>query len=159
VQRGPSCTPCELRAGTAADNRRQRAPGKWIDFSLFGHQIVCHWVGKDYKAPEFYNPVGGDEVSPPLGRVLSDGEAERAMTPRMLARCQVPVPHFGIVLDQERFHDLAKRVESAGIAFVIPVRLRRVHRYLRLSLIARLRMAAADAAIQGAAGGAVDHVL
>ena len=36
--------------------------GKWIDFSLYGHQIVCHWVGGDYKAPEFYSPVGGDEV-------------------------------------------------------------------------------------------------
>ena len=23
---------------------------------------MCHFVGERYKAPEFYNPVGGDEV-------------------------------------------------------------------------------------------------
>ena len=45
-------------------------PDKWIDFCLYGHQIVCHWVGHNYKAAEHFNPVGGDEV---------------------------PVPHFGIV--------------------------------------------------------------
>jgi len=38
------------------------APGKWIDFSLYGHQIVCHWVGTDYRATEYFNPVDGDEV-------------------------------------------------------------------------------------------------
>ena len=50
---------------TLSLNVRYRAcmrTGKWIDFSLYGHQIVCHWVGGDYKAPEFYSPVGGDEV-------------------------------------------------------------------------------------------------
>ena len=65
---------------------------------------MCHWVGKDYKAPEFYNPVGGDEVSPLQGRALILGRAlralckagpygavERAVTPRMLAR-YVPGP-------------------------------------------------------------------
>jgi hypothetical protein len=35
-------------------------PGKWVDYSLNGHQIVCHWVGKDYKAPDYYNPVDGE---------------------------------------------------------------------------------------------------
>jgi len=34
---------------------------------------------------------------------------------------QVPVPHFGIVLDHDNFHELAKRVEAAGIKFVVPV--------------------------------------
>jgi extradiol dioxygenase family protein len=55
---------------------------------------VCHWVGNDYKAPEYYNPVGGDDV---------------------------PVPHFGIVLDKAQFHELAQRIQAAGVKFVIPV--------------------------------------
>ena len=38
------------------------------------------------------------------------------------AHMQVPVPHFGIVLDHDNFHELAKRVEAAGIKFVVPVR-------------------------------------
>jgi len=25
---------------------------------------VCHWVGDDYKAPEYFNPMDGDEVRP-----------------------------------------------------------------------------------------------
>ena len=37
-------------------------PGKWIDFSLGGHQIVCHFVGEHYKGIDYYNPVGQDEV-------------------------------------------------------------------------------------------------
>mmetsp|Transcript_30648 Transcript_30648/g.98637 ORF Transcript_30648/g.98637 Transcript_30648/m.98637 type:complete len:169 (-) Transcript_30648:168-674(-) len=73
------------------------SPGKWIDFSLFGHQLVCHFVGKDYKAPEFFNPVGGDEV---------------------------PVPHFGLVLEKEAFHSLAERLDKAGVQFVIRPQLR-----------------------------------
>ena len=40
-------------------------------------------------------------------------------------RCrQVPVPHFGIVLDVDNFHQLAGRVAAAGIPFVIAVRKR-----------------------------------
>ncbi len=38
------------------------SPGKWVDFSLNGHQIVCHWVGNEYNAVDYYNPVDGDEV-------------------------------------------------------------------------------------------------
>ena len=32
---------------------------KWQDFSLHGHQIVCHWVGNDYRCTDYYNPVDG----------------------------------------------------------------------------------------------------
>lgn len=40
----------------------RRDDNKWQDYSLFGHQLVAHWVGKDYRCPDFYNPVDGDEV-------------------------------------------------------------------------------------------------
>lgn len=74
-----------------------RSSTKWQDFSLHGHQIVCHWVGNDYKCMDYYNPVDGDEV---------------------------PVPHAGLALTVEQFHALAERVTNAGIEFIIPPHLR-----------------------------------
>ncbi len=68
-----------------------RSSEEWIDFNLFGHQIVAHLV--EDKAPP-----------PPTNAV--DGH-------------HVPVPHFGIVLDLEGFDALAARVAEAGTAFVI----------------------------------------
>ena len=41
------------------------------DYSLNGHQLVCHFVGASYRCPDFFNPVDGDEV---------------------------PVPHFGLAV-------------------------------------------------------------
>lgn len=40
----------------------RRSEEKWQDYSLNGHQIVCHYVGENYRCPDFYNPVDGDEV-------------------------------------------------------------------------------------------------
>jgi len=74
-----------------------RSSEKWQDYSLHGHQIVCHWVGNDYRCQDFYNPVDGDEV---------------------------PVPHFGLALTVEQFHALADRVRKAGIEFIIEPHLR-----------------------------------
>lgn len=36
-----------------------RSSEKWQDFALHGHQIVCHWVGNDYRCVDYYNPVDG----------------------------------------------------------------------------------------------------
>ena len=36
----------------------------------------------------------------------------------------VPVPHFGVALTVEQFHDLAQRVEAAGIPFILQPHLR-----------------------------------
>eukprot|EP00977_Amphora_coffeiformis_P013485 scaffold3571_cov176-Amphora_coffeaeformis.AAC.1 len=74
-----------------------RSSAKWQDYSLHGHQIVAHWVGNDYRCIDYYNPVDGDEV---------------------------PVPHTGLCLTVDQFHDLAKRVEEAGIEFIIKPHLR-----------------------------------
>lgn len=73
------------------------SPGKWIDFSLHGHQIVCHWVGADYRCPDFYNPVDGDEV---------------------------PVPHFGLALQLDEWQALKGRLERAGTKFIVKPTLR-----------------------------------
>jgi len=78
-----------------AEGRRDQ--NKWQDYSINGHQLVCHWVGEDYRCPDFYNPVDGDEV---------------------------PVPHFGLVLTEDQFHDLADKVQKAGIEFIIKPHIR-----------------------------------
>lgn len=67
---------------------RRAIDDKWQDYSLYGHQLVCHYVGKDYRGMDFYNPVDGDEV---------------------------PVAHFGVVLNENDFHSLAKTIQKAGM--------------------------------------------
>ena len=74
-----------------------RSSEKWQDYSLGGHQIVCHFAGNDYRCIDYYNPVDGDEV---------------------------PVPHYGLALSVEEFHKLAERVRKAGIEFIIEPTLR-----------------------------------
>ena len=68
----------------------------WIDFDFFGHQLALHV--RDTGAPE-------------LGTTEVDGKP-------------VPLPHFGVVLDMERWHSLAERLRSAGMDFVIEPYLR-----------------------------------
>lgn len=74
-----------------------RSSEKWQDYSLNGHQIVCHWVGEDYRCQDYFNPVDGDEI---------------------------PVPHFGLALTEEEFHAMADRLKNAGVEFIIKPHLR-----------------------------------
>src|SRR6476661_1248757 len=69
-----------------------RSADHWVDFDLYGHQIVAH-LAPDRIPPRVTNPVD---------------------------REQVPVPHFGVVLDKGRWTRLAERLTSAGVNFVIP---------------------------------------
>jgi len=69
-----------------------RSSEEWIDFNLFGHQIVAHLKHGMEAKPAHHNPV--------------DGHA-------------VPVPHFGVVLTMPEWEELAGRVRSAGVNFVI----------------------------------------
>jgi len=68
-----------------------RSADEWVDFDLYGHQIVAHL------APEVVRRRTSNEV---------DGE-------------NVPVPHFGVVLPIEEWKALAERLEAAGTDFVI----------------------------------------
>ena len=72
--------------------REGRSADHWVDFDLFGHQIVAH-VAPEGVRKRATNPVDGEEV---------------------------PVPHFGLVLPMEEWKALAGRLESAGVEFVIP---------------------------------------
>ena len=70
-----------------------RSSEHWIDFDLYGHQLVCHLVeGQPADQAAEHNPVDGH---------------------------QVPVPHFGVVLDMPEWDALAARLREAGKRFVI----------------------------------------
>lgn len=72
-----------------------REDERWIDWNLHGHQFVTHLAPG--RAEQAHNAVDGHDV---------------------------PVPHFGLLLDTEDFHDLAARLRHAGTDFVIEPYLR-----------------------------------
>ncbi len=69
----------------------------WIDLDFFGHQITAHRLAPAGQPREPLATAGENPV---------DGK-------------QVPIPHFGAVLAWDAWHELAKRLEDAGVAFVI----------------------------------------
>tara|TARA_R110000772_G_scaffold52955_1_gene121255 strand:- start:14921 stop:15349 length:429 start_codon:yes stop_codon:yes gene_type:complete len=68
-----------------------RSSSHWIDFNLYGHQIVTH-LDKDAKPQVMINPVDGEDV---------------------------PVPHFGVVLTRKQWESLAERLKDHDINFLI----------------------------------------
>ena len=68
-----------------------RSDTNWIDFNLFGHQIVAHLQTGKSKV-NASNPVDGHDV---------------------------PIPHFGVILPMDEWHKLAERARAAGVEFVI----------------------------------------
>lgn len=73
-----------------------RSAAEWIDFDLFGHQIVAHLTQTAKPHVQDHNPVDGHDV---------------------------PVPHFGVVLPWETFWNLAKKLENR-VQFVIAPHIR-----------------------------------
>lgn len=67
-----------------------RSDERWVDFDFFGHQVVAHL--SDDASPKMSNPVDGHDV---------------------------PVPHFGVVLDWDGWHALVDRLRTAEVAFAI----------------------------------------
>ena len=68
-----------------------RSSDQWIDFDLFGHQIVAH-LDPTARAVQVANEVDGHHV---------------------------PVPHFGVVLTMADWEALSERVAAAGVRFGI----------------------------------------
>jgi len=85
--------------GSLLGCREGRSSDAWVDFDFFGHQLVCHVVV----------PVGA--TPPELTSNPVDGH-------------DVPVPHFGLVLEMETWEALARHLQSAGVDFVIAPHLR-----------------------------------
>jgi uncharacterized protein len=68
-----------------------RSSEEWVDFDLYGHQVVAHL------APDQCGEVSRNDV---------DGDA-------------VPVRHFGVVLSMPEWEKLSRRLEAAGTKFII----------------------------------------
>ena len=71
---------------------RGREADDWIDLNFFGHQLVLHQVTDHSSSVRGSNPVDGEDI---------------------------PVPHFGVVLEWEAFDGLVAQLSAAGQAFLI----------------------------------------
>ena len=71
--------------------REGRSSDRWVDFDLYGHQLVAH-LDDAARSAAASNPVDGHDV---------------------------PVPHFGVVLTMADWRALADRLTAAGTAFGI----------------------------------------
>ncbi len=76
--------------------REGRSDDTWVDFDLYGHQIVAHLV-PHHHVTAHHNTVEEQDV---------------------------PVPHFGIVFGMAEWRVLAQRLREAGVRFVIEPRIR-----------------------------------
>lgn len=72
-----------------------RSSPEWVDFDFHGHQIVAHLAPETESVAT--NPVDGENV---------------------------PVRHFGVILDLASWRALADRLEAAGVDFIIPPQVR-----------------------------------
>jgi extradiol dioxygenase family protein len=88
----------EARAfyGGVLECEEGRSSDHWIDFNLYGHQIVTH-LDPEKAGIQMRNSVDGD---------------------------QVPVPHFGVILTMEDWQALAAKLRGKRIDFVIEPRVR-----------------------------------
>jgi extradiol dioxygenase family protein len=73
-----------------------RSSDRWVDFNLYGHQIVAHLV------------PGSAGI-----RAGNDVDADH-----------VPVPHFGIILPMDEWSELAERLRAKGVEFIIEPKMR-----------------------------------
>lgn len=70
-----------------------RSSEKWVDFNFFGHQLVIHQRPQTaIVAKDISNPVDGHDV---------------------------PIPHFGVVLDWDKWTELSEKLRGRNIDFII----------------------------------------
>lgn len=75
-----------------------RSDTHWVDFDFFGHQLVIH------QKPQ-------SEVAEKPASSSVDGK-------------DVPVPHFGVVLEWDTWLDLSEKLKAQNVKFVIEPYLR-----------------------------------
>jgi extradiol dioxygenase family protein len=68
-----------------------RSSDHWVDFDFYGHQLVIH-LKESSSEDGRSNPVDGKEV---------------------------PIPHFGVVLDMNTFENLSESLQQQKIKFII----------------------------------------
>lgn len=69
-----------------------RSSDHWVDFNFFGHQLVIHYKKASDIEKSVSNPVDGKEV---------------------------PVPHFGVVLEWNTFQNFSEELKKKNINFII----------------------------------------
>ncbi len=69
-----------------------RSSDHWVDFNLFGHQLVIHYKPKGEGGGLHHNAVDGHNV---------------------------PVPHYGVVLPWDTFASFSEELKVKGIQFII----------------------------------------
>jgi extradiol dioxygenase family protein len=74
---------------------RGRSSDSWVDFNLFGHQVVCHEVKTQDSIK--MKPVDGDDI---------------------------PVPHFGVILNFDEFDELVEKLQKSSYQFFIEPKIR-----------------------------------
>ncbi len=77
-----------------------RSSDEWIDFNLFGHQIVAH-LAPEHTPNALRKRNGTDNASNGV-----DGK-------------DVPIPHFGVVLTMQDWQALADRLTAHKVKFAI----------------------------------------
>ena len=68
-----------------------RSTETWVDFNFFGHQLSAH-ISEDFPALDFCGKVDG---------------------------INVPIPHFGCVLNEITFTDIQEKLEKNNVEFLI----------------------------------------
>ena len=76
--------------GTLLNCTQGRSSGNWVDYDFYGHQLVLHLDSNIQ--PKSYNAVDGENV---------------------------PIPHFGLVLEWKDWETLRVKLEKQKIEFVI----------------------------------------
>jgi len=69
-----------------------RSSDYWVDFNFFGHQLVIHYKEKASEGAKNNNPVDGKDI---------------------------PIPHFGVVLDMDTFDEFSVSLKKKNIPFII----------------------------------------
>ena len=72
-----------------------RSSDRWIDFDMYGHQVVAHLIDKVENVQT--NPVDGDDV---------------------------PASHFGVILELDDWEALAERLKKIDMNFIIEPHIR-----------------------------------
>ena len=72
-----------------------RSSPEWVDFDFYGHQIVAHLC--EPRADTATNEVDGENV---------------------------PVRHFGVILEMPQWHSLTAKLREAGVSFIIEPQIR-----------------------------------
>ncbi len=83
---------CRKFYGDTLELNEGRSSDHWVDFDFFGHQLVIHLKEKNTEEKETTNTVDGKDV---------------------------PIPHFGVVLDMKTFKVFSEKLIKKNITFII----------------------------------------